>query len=43
MVRRPKIKFLEALYQVIVRGNRRHRILGDDTDRLKFLELLSQL
>ncbi len=42
MARRPRIEFPEALYHIIVRGNRRQRIFWDDTDLLKFLELLSR-
>jgi REP element-mobilizing transposase RayT len=38
MARKPRVEFEGAFYHVIVRGNQRQRIFGDDQDRTAYLE-----
>ncbi len=38
MARKPRVEFDQAFYHVIVRGNQRRRIFGDDRDRTAYLE-----
>jgi len=40
MARKPRVEFEGAFYHVIVRGNQRQKIFGDDQDRLRYLERL---
>ena len=42
MARKPRVQFEGAYYHVTDRGNQRHSIFDDDTDRLRFLETLGQ-
>ncbi len=42
MARKPRVEFDGAFYHVIVRGNQRQRVFGDDRDRLAYLERLEQ-
>jgi hypothetical protein len=38
MARKPRVEFEGALYLVIVRGNHRRDIFGDESDRVNYLE-----
>jgi REP element-mobilizing transposase RayT len=38
MARKPRVEFEGALYHVIVRGNHRRDIFGDESDRVNYLE-----
>src|SRR3990172_9993046 len=42
MARKPRVEFDGAFYHVIVRGNQRQKVFGDDRDRLAYLERLEQ-
>lgn len=42
MARPLRIEFEEAIYHITARGNRRESIFLDDTDRLRFLEMLER-
>jgi len=42
MARKPRVEFDGVFYHVIVRGNQRQKIFGDDRDRLAYLERLEQ-
>jgi REP-associated tyrosine transposase len=43
MARKPRIEYLGALLQVIVRGNARQAIFRDDRDRKSFLDVPESL
>ena len=43
MARQPRVEYPGALYHVITRGNQRQKIVYDDGDRAKYLEILSRL
>jgi len=40
MARKPRIQFEGAFYHIIVRGNQRQDIFGDESDRYRYLERL---
>ncbi len=42
MARKPRVEFDGAFYHVIVRGNQRQKVFGDDRDRLAYIERLEQ-
>jgi putative transposase len=42
MARKVRVEFEGALYHVMCRGDRRENIFEDDTDRVRFMETLSQ-
>lgn len=42
MARAPRVKYKGAIYHVMARGNRRNRIFLDDSDRLRFFEILGE-
>ena len=42
MARKPRVEFDGGLYHVMVRGNQRQKVFGDDRDRLAYLERIEQ-